>query len=187
MTMPQPNSAQQAEGSQEYGLLSPFPEMILEPMWLWLQQYHDQMVDTASPQSFDEMVAHYRDCVQDDSFRSYAIVERYAGKLTPVGAVWGEHAGDGIYVGHLVFSNAVPSTQRLTLAIQAVEQFFADGARKIQWQSFADNIAYHRFLLKMGATVEGRLREGGRKSGGELTDVLLMASFPDDFQTKGAA
>jgi RimJ/RimL family protein N-acetyltransferase len=71
--------------------------------------------------------------------------------------------------------------RKLALTHIAIERVFEAGARKIIWQMFADNIPFQKFLNHLGASVEGRLREGTRRNG-KLCDIVLMASFRRNIQ-----
>lgn len=155
-------------------LVTPFPEEHLPLMWAWLQEFRAQMVDDYSPHTYDEMLERNRGDLAN-GMKMYAMVRD--GK--PVGAVWGEALGDGQYMGHLVFERYTLSTaEKLEMARDAVRQMFADGARKICWQSFADNRAFTIFLRRLGAVIEGRFREATRRNG-ELVDIVILASFPE--------
>ncbi len=157
-------------------MVTPFPEQHLPLMWEWIQEFACFMVDDLCPQSFEDMEAKNRIDLANGA-RVYAFI---AEDGIPVGAVWGENAGDSVYAGHLVFDRwALRPPEKLSLARLAIQQIFKDGARKIVWQLFADNRPFHIFMRRLGAQEEGLLKKATRRNG-ELRDVMLMASFPGD-------
>jgi hypothetical protein len=160
-----------------FTVVSPFPFEHLPKMWSWLQHFDALMVDDYCPKSFEEMAEKNKRDLANGA-KTYAIMS----DGQPVGAVWGEFVGDGVYIGHLVFDRyTLTSSEKMQLARMALKQFFADGARKIQWQLYADNRAFRVFLKRMGASVEGILKQATRCKG-ELRDMMLMASFPEEIQ-----
>lgn len=154
-------------------LITPFPEEHLPVMWEWLQEFRKQMVDDFCPTTFEEMVTVNQRGL-DRGMKMYAAMQE--GKV--VGAVWGDPIGDDQYLGHLVFDRSLDRAAKFACARAAVFTMFATGARKISWASFADNRAFIIFLRKIGAVIEGRLRDGARRNG-ELVDVVVLASFPE--------
>ncbi len=162
----------------KYEIVSPFPEDYLLTFWTWMAEFKEQMVDDFSPQTFQELVAKARQDLAAGG-KSYAIIQN--GKL--VGCVWGEHVGDQVFSGHLVFeSDALKSAEKLEATRLTLQQFFSDGARKIRWMALADNRAYRIFLRRLGASFEGELKKETRRQG-ELCDVVLFASFPAEEQS----
>ena len=157
----------------KYEIISPFTEEYLLPFWTWMKEFEEQMVDDFSPQTFQELQAKARQDLAAGG-KSYAIMKE--GIL--VGCVWGEHVGDQVFSGHLVFErDALKSAEKLEAAKLTLQQFFSEGARKIRWMALADNRAYRIFLRRLGATLEGELKKETRRQG-ELCDVVLFASFP---------
>jgi hypothetical protein len=159
----------------KYEILSPFPEECLQLFWRWMQEFKDQMVDDFTPKTFEEMTEKaQRD--QEAGGKSYAIVQ----KGTVVGCLWGEHVGDQVFAGHLVFDrDALTPREKLEAAKLTLGRFFSEGARKIRWMALADNRAYRIFLRRLGAKLEGELKKETRRQG-ELCDVVLFASFPEE-------
>ena len=160
-----------------YAITSPFPEEYLPLMWGWLDEFREQMVDDYCPKTFEEMVEkNKRDLAH--GAKVYAVIGE-AG--VPVGVIWGELAGDDVYLGHLVFARyALSAAEKMAATRESLRRLFAAGARKVVWQVLADNRAFLIFLRRIRAHVEGHLRDGTRR-GGKLVDVVLMASFPGDF------
>jgi RimJ/RimL family protein N-acetyltransferase len=159
-----------------YEIVAPFPEGQLVRFWQWYEENRGAMMDDNSPKTLDALrEKHRRDTLAGGL--SYAI---YQNGL-PVGAVWGEHAGDDIYIGHLVFERDVlTSAEKFAATKDALGKMFQAGARKVAWMLYPENRAFNIFLLKLGATTEGYLRKGTRKQGA-VHDLLLLASFPEDF------
>ncbi|KKL95845.1 hypothetical protein LCGC14_1850540 [marine sediment metagenome] len=159
----------------KYEIVSPFPEECLPLMWQWINEFREQMVDDFTPKTFEEMIEKERSD-REAGGRFYTIVQ----KGTVVGFVWGEHVGDQVYAGHLVFDrDALRPAEKLEAAKLALNRFFSEGARKIRWMAFTDNRAYRIFLRRLGATFEGELKKETRRQG-ELCDVVLFASFPTE-------
>lgn len=132
------------------------------------------MVDDFSPQTFEQLVLKARADAEAGG-KSFAITKE--GRL--VGCLWGEHVGNDVYSGHLVFDrDELSPAEKLEAAKEAMHRFFEDGARKIRWMALPDNRAYRLFLRKLGAGFEGELKQE-TKQGGELKDLLLFASFPN--------
>jgi RimJ/RimL family protein N-acetyltransferase len=162
----------------KYEILSPFPEECLQLFWDWMLEFKDQMVDDFSPQTFEQLVEKAK-ADRLAGGKSYAIVQ----KGTVVGCVWGEHVGDQVYAGHLVFDrDALTPSEKLEAAKLTVKRFFSEGARKIRWMALSDNRAYRIFLRRLGATFEGELKRETRRQGKEC-DVVLFASFPTEEQS----
>ena len=154
-------------------IISPFPESELGHLMGWMEEFKQQMVDDFTPQDLAGVIERNASGLAN-GLKSYAIVS----DGETVGAVWGEHMGDGIYMGHLAFDRyTLTSMQKLTATRAALAKFFSDGCRKIMWQLFTDNRPFRLFLRRLGAEHEGTLRQSTRR-GGILTDVDLMASFP---------
>ena len=157
----------------KYEIISPFPEECLLVFWTWMAEFKEQMVDDFSPQTFQELAAKARQDLAAGG-KSYAIMMN--GNL--VGCVWGEHVGDQVFSGHLVFDrDSLKSAEKLEATKLTLQQFFSEGARKIRWMALADNRAYRIFLRRLGATFEGELKRETRRQG-ELCDVVLFTSFP---------
>ncbi len=164
--------------ASKYEIVSPFPEDCFPAFWTWVKEFEEQMVDDFSPQTFQELVAKARQDLAAGG-KSYAIMQN--AKL--VGCVWGEHVGDQVFSGHLVFErDALKSAEKLEATKLTLQQFFSEGARKIRWMALADNRAYRIFLRRLGATLEGELKKETRRQG-ELCDVVLFASFPAEEQS----
>lgn len=158
-----------------FSIVSPFPESHVPKMWAWMQDFTKQMVDDYSPHSLDELATKNKKDLEHGA-KTYAVMV----DEKPCGAVWGEHLGDNMYLGHLVFDrDNLDSRDKLDMARAVLRHFFHDGARKICWQMFADNRAFRIFLKKLGAAEEGCFRQATRRNG-ELVDVIVMASFPED-------
>jgi RimJ/RimL family protein N-acetyltransferase len=159
----------------QFRIVSPFPEEYVPRMWTWLEEFRRQMLDDYCPQTLDDLKAKNRQDLANGAI-TYAVLDA---KLKPIGAVWGEHLGDHQYMGHLVFDReSLTSSEKIEAARSAIARMFCDGARKICWQMFSDNRAFRIFLKRLGAEIEGNLRQATRRNG-ELVDVTLMASFPD--------
>lgn len=142
-------------------------------VWAWLNEWRRNTIDDHSPQSFEQLVEKHR-ADQVSGGKGYLVL---AGER-PVGAVWFENMGDGIFSGHLVFTRRSVSMAETTEAVrQALATLFSNGARKVCWLFFADNVVFRRFLKRVGAVEEGHLRKHTRR-GGEIVDMQLMASFP---------
>lgn len=157
-----------------FELVSPFRDDHLPKIWAWLEEFPKQMVDDFCPKNFEAMAKANRE-QQAAGAKQYAIL--HDGELR--GAVWGEHARDGIFSGHLVFDRySLSSSEKMIMARAALKRFFDDGARKIMWEVFEDNRAFKVFLRRLGAEVEGVLRQSTRRNG-ILMDVTLLASFPE--------
>jgi RimJ/RimL family protein N-acetyltransferase len=160
--------------STEFKIVSPFPEEFYPLVWELLQEFSRETLDDRSPKSLDELIEKDRRDRESGGL-SFAVVGEDG---IPVGAVWCEAIGDGLGIGHLVFSRyELTSGQKLEATRAAVAMMFAAGMRKISWSLFSDNRPFHLFLRKLGAVEEGRLKEQVRRHG-ELVDMLLMASFP---------
>ena len=159
-----------------YEITSPFPEEHLPLMWGWLAEFHDQMVDDSSPKTFAEMVEkNKRDLAA--GAKVYAVLGQ---DRVPVGVVCAEHIGDQMYLGHLVFDRyTLSGIEKMAATRIALRRMFAAGARKVIWQVFDDNRAFLIFLRRLGADIEGHLRDGARRDG-KLVDIVLMASFQGD-------
>ena len=164
--------------ASKYEIVSPFPEKYLLAFWTWMAEFKEQMVDDFSPQTFQELVAKAQQDLAAGG-KSYAIMMNGA----VVGCVWGEHVGDQVFSGHLVFErDALKSAEKLEATKLTLQQFFSEGARKIRWMALSDNRAYRIFLRRLGATLEGELKKETRRQG-ELCDVVLFASFPAEEQS----
>jgi RimJ/RimL family protein N-acetyltransferase len=164
--------------ASKYEIVSPFPEECFPAFWSWMAEFREQMVDDFSPQTFQELVAKAR---QDQAAggKSYAIMQNGV----VVGCVWGEHVGDRVYAGHLVFDrDSLKSAEKLEATKITLQRFFSEGARKIRWMALSDNRAYRIFLRRLGATFEGELKRETRRQGKEC-DVVLFASFPAEEQS----
>jgi len=152
-----------------FRLDSPFPEQYLPKLWEFTEHFRQAMLDDYSPQNLEQL--------HEFSGRSigYAVVNKSDGSLA--GGLMFEPMGDDMYVGHLVFApSGVAKEIKYAAAVMAMNRLFAAGARKISWRYFGDNEPFRRFLLKLGAEDEGRLKQATRRKG-ELCDVVLMASF----------
>lgn len=161
-----------------YKIESPCPEDKLPIVWVWTHEFWQQMVDDRTPKTFEGMVEMNRRDVANGSLQYFFS----DADDRPLGGVWGVNAGDGMFLGHLVFSReAVSTPQKLEMARIAIAKMFESGARKIIWQLFADNRAFRIFLKKLGAVQEGYLKDCTRRDG-VLQDVILMASFPKEQQ-----
>lgn len=155
--------------------ISPFPEEHLPLMWKWIEEFREQMLDDNSPQSYEAMVEHSRSSLERGAKQYACLMDG-----VPAGMIWGEFAGDGMYIGHLVFDREVlSSSEKLEASREALKLMFATGARKVIWQMFADNRAFRIFLKRLGAEIEGTLKQGTRRKG-QLVDITLMASFPEN-------
>jgi hypothetical protein len=155
-------------------IVSPFPEDQMEHIYGWMEEFRKQMVDDFTPQDLSAVIQRGRDAMSSGA-KSYAIL--IDGEV--VGAVWGEHLGDNVYMGHLAFDRyTLTPKEKLSATRDAVARFFTDGARKIVWQLFTDNRPFRLFLRRLGAEHEGTMRQSTRREG-KLTDVDLMASFPE--------
>lgn len=155
-------------------IVSPYPEEQLPKLWGWLQEFSHQMNNDQSPKTFEELVAANRH-LNASGGKAYALVTDGIVR----GTVWADNLIDGMFMGHLVFDREGITTQeKLAFAKEAIAQMFATGARKIIWHLYADNRAFRIFLKKLGAEVEGTLRQATRRDG-ELVDVTMMASFPE--------
>lgn len=154
-------------------IVSPYPEEQLDRLWGWIQEFSHQMNNDRSPQSFEELVkanAH----LNASGGKAYALM--LEGKT--MGTVWADNVSDGMYMGHLVFDRSLSTKEKLDFSREALQKMFAAGARKIIWHLYADNRAFRIFLKKLGAEIEGTLKQGTRRKG-ELVDVTMMASFPE--------
>lgn len=157
---------------------TPAPESMLPAVWAWMNDFSELMIDDHCPKTFDEMCLKHESDLQNGA-KEYLIATDNG---TPLGAIWAENAGDGMYLGHLVFSRYdLKPEQKTEVARKLIEQMFAHGARKIIWQMFAENRPFRIFLRRLGAEVEGILKQGTRKDG-KLRDIMLMASFPKGSQ-----
>ena len=156
-------------------LVSPFPEHCLPQLWGWLAEFRKQMVDEHSPNSFSELLAKYH-ADHAGGAKSFAAFRTsnngHRGEL--LGVVWGEHLGEDIYSGHMVFSRDMQAWEKAEILRKALKQW---KARKVRWMMFADNRAYRVFLKRAGAVVEGTLHQEARRDG-KFVNMLLMASFP---------
>lgn len=162
----------------KYEIVSPFPEGFLPGFWTWMLDFKEQMVDDFSPQTFQELQtkAQYDLSVGG---KSYAIMKNG----TLVGCLWGEHVGDQVFSGHLVFDrDSLTPSEKLEAAKLTLKKFFSDGARKIRWMALSDNRAYRIFLRRLGAEFEGELKQETRRKG-KPCDVVLFASFPDEVES----
>lgn len=155
---------------------SPFPKEHLTRLWQLCEQFSALMIDDHSPKNQMEAEAMHAAQIANGS-KQYGFIR----DNELLGAVWFDAAGDGMYLGHLVFEKELSTKEKLALAHIAIERVFEAGARKIIWQMFADNIPFQKFLDHLGASVEGRLREGTRRNG-KLCDIVLMASFRRNIQ-----
>lgn len=155
---------------------SPFPKEHLGWLCEMTKHFSDLMIDDQSPQDLAQMEKMHAAQLENGSHQ-YGFLRE--GK--PVGAVWFDAVGDSMYLGHLVFEPELSTKEKLALTHIAIEGVFEAGARKIIWQMFADNIPFQKFLNHLGASVEGRLREGTRRNG-KLCDIVLMASFRRNIQ-----
>jgi hypothetical protein len=158
-----------------FSLVSPFPESDIPLFWKWFQDNQGAMMDDQCPKTIEELVAKNKRDLENGAL-TFGVMSN--GKCA--GAVWAENGGDGIYIGHLVFDSTLPPKDKLAAAREGLVSMFAKGARKIVWQLYPDNRAFAIFLLKLGATTEGYLRRSTRKAG-NVADLILMASFPEDF------
>jgi hypothetical protein len=158
-------------------IVSPFPEKHLPKLWAWIQEFSHQMNNDQSPKSLEELVAANAH-LNASGGKAYALML----DGVPLGTVWADNLVDGMYMGHLVFDREGLTTQeKLSFSRTAIERMFATGARKIIWHLYADNRAFRIFLKKLGAEVEGTLRQATRRNG-ELVDVTMMASFPESIK-----
>ena len=161
--------------ASKYEIVSPLPNGEFHKVWDWLQEFRKQTIDDFSPQTLEQLVEKAKTDILAGG-KSYAIFNEGCF----VGCLWGEHAGDQVYAGHLVFDrDALMPKEKLEAAKLALKQFFSDGARKIRWLALADDRAYRIFLRRLGATLEGELKKETRRQG-ELCDVVLFASFPTE-------
>jgi hypothetical protein len=152
-------------------VVSPFPAEHYPKMLAWLNEF-PQMGNDGTPRTLEQVAA----IGEGYQGMSYAVM---AGD-TPVGAIWGEAMGDDMYLGHLVFDATLDAADKARMARAVVTQWFRDGARKIVWQTYPENLRFVNFLKKrLGAQQEGLFRKAHRR-GGELADVILLASFPED-------
>ena len=146
----------------------PFPEDKLDLIWKWLNVYDVQTLDDYSPQSLEQLREKYAGAV------SYAV---YNGRPEPLGAIWFDHLGDGMYSGHLVFERRALDRTDIRKSVEdSMADLFKDG-RKVYWQFLADNRVFRIFLQRIGAKREGLLAQATRRKG-ELVDLEIMASFP---------
>lgn len=158
-------------------IITPFPEEDLPLLWKWLKEFQHQTIDDYSPKSVEQLAEK---CAKDheNGARSCGILRD--GKT--VGAVWCENMGDGLGAGHLVFDREAPLTtcEKLESVKMCLRVIF-EGYRKVCWAFFADNRAFRIFLKKLGAQIEGCLKQNTRRNQ-ELVDVMLMASFPESLK-----
>lgn len=155
-------------------VVSPLPKEHLDWLWKLCLDFSALMIDDHSPKNLAEAEQMHANQLANGS-KQYGFLR----DDQPVGVVWFDFAGDGMYLGHLVFEKELSTKEKLAMTHIAIARLFDDGARKIIWQMFADNEPFKRFLNHLGAHFEGLLREGTRRNG-ELRDVMLMASFARD-------
>lgn len=156
-------------------IISPYPKEHLPKLWDWLQEFSHQMNNDQSPKTYEALIADHAH-LGESGGKSYALITD--GVIR--GTVWADNLIDGMYMGHLVFDREGITTQeKLAFAKEAIAAMFASGVRKIIWHLYADNRAFRIFLKKLGAEIEGTLREATRRNG-ELVDVIMMASFPEN-------
>jgi RimJ/RimL family protein N-acetyltransferase len=169
--------------SNRFKIVSPFPEEYYPLVWALLQEFARETMDDRSPRSLPELIEKDRRDRESGGL-SYAIVGQEG---VPLGAVWCEAIGDGLGIGHLVFMRReLTSGEKLSATRAAVSMMFAAGMRKICWSLFGDNRLFHIFLRRLGAVEEGRLKDQVRRNG-ELVDMVLMASFPQQAEIQGEA
>lgn len=157
-------------------IVSPFPDPFIISVWEWLQEFSPQMVDDYTPKTLEQVYQQHI-VSRANGAKQYAI---YSDNGQPLGAVWGELLGDDMYTAHLVFNRGLEPKEKANLARAALKRFFQDGARKICWQCFADNLPFRNFLMRrLGAKIEGCFRQATRRNG-ELVDQLVLATFPED-------
>jgi RimJ/RimL family protein N-acetyltransferase len=161
------------EREVNFKVVSPMPEKHCPDLFRWMQEFEDQMLDDQSPHSLQETQKTWKREIETGGLQYFF----KSPDGIPLGVVWGTNCGDGMYLGHLVFERALPTSLKLELAKAGIEHMFADGARKIIWQLFEDNRAFRIFLKKLGAEVEGTLKQIVRRRG-ELVNATMMASFP---------
>ena len=162
---------------QKFGFTanSPIPDEAYEFIWKYLQQFAHQTLDKTSPDSLEALREKLKADVERGG-KTYA----FHNKDGWVGALSIENVGDGIGLGHLVFSRDnqnLTSAEKLAMSKAAIDDIFQNGFRKIQWAFFSDNRAFRLFLRKLGATHEGTLIAHVNREG-EWVDADMMASFP---------
>lgn len=163
--------------NQEFGFTahSPMPDESYEFIWTYLQQFAHQTLDRTSPNSLEELEEKLKADVRNGG-KTYAFQKEDGW----VGGLSIENVGDGIGLGHLVFSRDnqnLTTAEKLAMSKAAIDDIFQDGFRKIQWAFFSDNRAFRLFLRKLGATHEGTLKAHVNREG-EWVDADMMASFP---------
>lgn len=161
---------------QTVSIISPCSQSDLPFVWQWLNHYAKETLDERSPKTLSEFLAKEKRDIENGS-KSYSVL--IDGQMR--GAVWFENIGDDVGIGHLVFdpANRVATKDKMRAVRQAIAETFAAGFRKIIWQFFADNRAFHVFLKRLGAEHEGIFRKQARR-GDEWVDAVFMASFPED-------
>lgn len=160
----------------KFKVASPVPEEVIQILWIWSQQFADQMLDDRRPKDVEAMQAAHREEIANGGKQYYFSSENDV----PLGMVWASNVGDDMYFGHLVFEREGLSTaDKVEMTKYALHLMFMSGARKVIWQLFSDNRAFKIFLKKCGAEYEGCLRQMVRRNG-VLMDTVMMASFPKE-------
>jgi len=163
--------------SSKFRILDPCPENYRPLVLQWLLEHKEQTLDDLAPHDDAEMKAKYEgDMARGSKFYGVESEDR-----TPVGCVWFENVGEGIFVGHLAFSlNHISAQARINSTRQSLRMVFSSGARKVLWPALVRNVIYINFLRKrIGAELEAVLRKQVRCKG-EWMDVAFLASFPEE-------
>lgn len=173
------NNYEISADGRKYTLTSPIPrEHLSTTIWEWIQTYRRQMVNDPMPQTSDGVAALIESSMAKGGKSYFARDENGQ----PVGAIWGDAGEDNNHIAHLVFArHRISREAKLAIAKAALRQYFAEGARKLSWGIYADNRPCIAFLETLGSSVEGTLRKATRRDG-QLMDVVLMATFPEDLK-----
>jgi hypothetical protein len=151
----------------------PYPKEHILELWMWVRDFDHQMSDDTSPKTLEEVTEKWRNTEYSYGIWKDGVI---------VGNVWAEPMGDGQFLGHLVYTKDGMSVhEKIQGTKDAARQMFADGARKILWQTFADNRAYIAFMRRVGAKVEGLLRKTTRRNG-EYVDGVLLGLFAEEIR-----
>jgi hypothetical protein len=151
----------------------PYPADKMKELHRWVTEFEYQMSDDTSPKTLEDVTEKYR-----STELSYGIWKNGA----IAGNVWAEPIGDGQFLGHLVFDKDLMSVhEKIQATKAAAKQLFNCGARKLLWQTFADNRAYIAFMRRVGAKVEGTLRKTTKRNG-EYVDGVLLGLFAEEIR-----
>lgn len=142
-------------------------------IWQLVQRFSNGMLDERSPKSEAEMIA-FQNQSRLAGGQEYLMVDEEQNLL---GAVWCEVPGDGIAIGHLVFTTGkMSSAEKINATRQAMHLMYANGVRKICWPAYPDNQPFIRFLGRLGAVREGVFHAHVFRNG-QTSDIEMWASF----------